>query len=448
MHWTTKSACFVFLYQYKARHIGTKKLKKPIQTMLGAALFSNAMGTAIPTNVSSVSNTTTTGLSHTTSMATTLNPYDVSTTAVFNATEAHPYACKNASIGIDMLNVKRGPYGMTPLMDAAADGCLEDLKSLIQKKAGLNVKDNNGRTALMYAVQSRRVDAVRLLLEESKSLPTTGVFSNNPVDQQNHEGFTALIQAVVNNEKVMVEELLKCCNPNLEIKDDEGHTALQYAAIFGHVDILKLLIDKKSNLETRDKEQRTPLISSVIQVKEIEPKTIRDTIALLIKSGAVLDAQSDQGVTPLMHAVKNNVLDIATLLIDSKANLDVQDGRGRTALVYAADTGINAVKLLIERKADMDIKDNEGKTLLMRVVIQSKADVVKELIGNKAKLDVQDSEGKTALIHAVIHNNIESARELIAKKANKEIMDRSGNSAFSYASDAHNIEIMKLLSSS
>ena len=93
-----------------------------------------------------------------------------------------------------------------------------------------NIQDNNGYTALIYAVYFQNIELVRLLLH----------YGANP-DIKNHVGKTALIYAVENNNIFIVRTLLQMrANPN--IQDSRGLTALFYAVDFNKFELVDLLL--------------------------------------------------------------------------------------------------------------------------------------------------------------------------------------------------------------
>src|SRR5262249_58041392 len=61
---------------------------------------------------------------------------------------------------------ERSPRDETPLMFASRNGNLDAMKVLLNHQAGVNAIENlRGTTALMWAVEQRHVEAVRLLVE-------------------------------------------------------------------------------------------------------------------------------------------------------------------------------------------------------------------------------------------------------------------------------------------
>ena len=125
----------------------------------------------------------------------------------------------------------------------------------------------------------------------------------------------------------------------------------------------------------------------------------------LIRAGAALDVQDNNGDTALMWAVQNNRLEMVQELIRASAALDLHDPldpdkNGKTALMYAALTNsLEIVKELIRAGAALDLQDNDGYyTALMWAVKFNHLEIVQELIRAGAAIDVQAKYGDTALM--------------------------------------------------
>jgi ankyrin repeat protein len=89
-----------------------------------------------------------------------------------------------------------------------------------------------------------------------------------------------------------------------------SYTALHKAASYEQVECVKVCIEMGANVNTRTHWQQTPLhgVASVRRGVEIA--------RMLLDAGAIVDAKTRNGHTPLYLAISNNRMDIARLLID------------------------------------------------------------------------------------------------------------------------------------
>lgn len=131
--------------------------------------------------------------------------------------------------GID-LNAKsenEGDAGWTPLMIATELRNIEFAETLLELKADVNVRDNNGRTALMLAAKYRNDAELRI---------------NGAAEIQ-----TRLIQMIAEG------------NADFNLADNDGKTALMLAAEFGSPEAVSILIQKGANINPRDDRGNTAL---------------------------------------------------------------------------------------------------------------------------------------------------------------------------------------------
>jgi ankyrin repeat protein len=131
----------------------------------------------------------------------------------------------------------------------------------------------------------------------------------------------------------------------------------------------------------------------------------RDLIARGIDIDAVGYTLPRHSLTALMCAVGFNNLEMVQELIRAGATLDLQDEDGETALHGAATNDhIEILQELIRAGATLDLQDEGGKTALMYAAKYKSVEmrfnhleIVQELICAGATLDVQDKKGRTAL---------------------------------------------------
>lgn len=126
-----------------------------------------------------------------------------------------------------------GSDGGKTLHIASYEGCARVVALLLAVKPSLaTVRDDKGHTALHL---SREDKIVKILLAVS---PSSGLIGN-------FEGATALIQAAQFGDLEKVRLLLAACPEALDMVDQYPRTALLWAALSRHHDIVSLLLAAK-----------------------------------------------------------------------------------------------------------------------------------------------------------------------------------------------------------
>ncbi|KAI0989746.1 hypothetical protein GJ496_005742 [Pomphorhynchus laevis] len=148
------------------------------------------------------------------------------------------------------INCKDG-LGWTPLMIAVSAGRHQAALFLIDSGASISQTNNNGQTALHFAVSKNRSELVNELLNNVDNQETV-------VNTSDVFGVSALHRAVSVASKEIVRRLVDA-GASAEIKDTEGNTALHLAALEGKIEVIQLLIHNNSDLlRTRNKEGKLP----------------------------------------------------------------------------------------------------------------------------------------------------------------------------------------------
>jgi len=131
-----------------------------------------------------------------------------------------------------------------------------------------------------------------------------------------------------------------------------GFVTLSQAASRGNLNRVKEIID--SGVDLNQNSLGYDAIRKASKEGHIE------IVRLLIEKGVKLEPASSNRSTPLMIAAEKGYIEIARLLIDKGANSNVQDSDGRTALFYATKMNqLRIVRLLLERGIDTE---SVGKT--------------------------------------------------------------------------------------
>jgi ankyrin repeat protein len=120
--------------------------------------------------------------------------------------------------------------------------------------------------------------------------------------------------------------------------------------------------------------------------------------AILISSGAGVNAKNKDGWTLLHEAAKNGCLKVAEILISSGADVNAKDTYGRTPLhrtVYWRHLEI--IKILLAHGADVNAKDNEGLTPLHLAALWGHLEVAEVFLAHGADVNAKTKDGKTPL---------------------------------------------------
>ena len=183
---------------------------------------------------------------------------------------------------------------------------------------------------------------------------------DDPVEKDWGEGTPTaprgtLLMCAARHENVQAVELLLGRNVNVNATNEDGQSALNWAARVGSVAVATRLIDEGAALELVVKRKgegpelgNTPLMQAAIFGKEAVAK-------LLLEMGASADTANKDGWTALMAAAQKGHEAVVQLLLDKGAAVDAVLKDGHTALIIAAQQGHEAVvKLLLDKGAAVD----------------------------------------------------------------------------------------------
>ncbi|KAJ9438249.1 Ankyrin repeat and KH domain-containing protein mask [Diplonema papillatum] len=197
--------------------------------------------------------------------------------------------------------------------------------------------------------------------------------------------------------------------------DERSDWQRQYwaAAFEGNTHLLRLLIEVGVSIEsTRGASLKTALHFAA-------EHALFQVVELLVEAGAEVDADSQNGWTPLCLAALHGDEKIAQYLIDAGANVNAVAER-KSALVHAIDSGnYEACRVLISGGADVNILSLDYSPL-MYAAASGHLPVVKLLVRSGADLNcTSPSHNSTAFSLALVNGRKNVAKYL--RKSGAEV---------------------------
>jgi ankyrin repeat protein len=257
----------------------------------------------------------------------------------------------------------------SPLIEAVKAVDAAAVRSLLQKRADVNVAEPDGSTALYWAAEKNQVEIAQLLI---------GAGAN--ASARTRYGGTPLAMASLNGNASFVDLLLKAgADPNTVTAN--GETVLMIAARTGVDAAVRALLSQGANPNSKEDHRGQSALMWAATEGHVE------AVRALIEAGADVTARSRQGWTALLFAARDGRMEVVRALLDAGANAnDSLDrsgggrggGAGRAGAPGEPARGASALSLaigslhyelaahLLERGADPNAA-NEGWTVLHQI---------------------------------------------------------------------------------
>ncbi|KAG4087429.1 ankyrin repeat-containing domain protein [Neocallimastix lanati (nom. inval.)] len=334
---------------------------------------------------------------------------------------------------VENISDKNNFYRLSPLFIALRRKNFNIIPILLEtNKIYIDDLDNNGNTALVYAVKYGNIELVKTMVKYGANI---NVKSNN--------GKPILIIAVKNNNIEIVRYLIKC-GIDLNNVDNNGDSALSIAIRCELLEISKILIDNGANINIKDGSSNTLLLTSLLtnneelysyllnkcndlNIKNYDDKTVLNIftekedlnkVKLIIYYGADINSVDIYGNTPLLIAINKKNDQLINYLIDYGADINIRDKNGDTPLIIATKRNyIKCCEKLIQSDVNVNCKDSYGNTPLMIAIKHEKIELVKMLIKDSC-LNEENNLGETPLSLAIGCNSMEMIKLIIKNGAN------------------------------
>lgn len=316
-----------------------------------------------------------------------------------------------------------------------------------RKFAEFQIKQRSAEEQFREALGRRDTGKITALLD-----------SGFEVNYKDLWGQTPLIRAIEETKDDTIVRLLLDRGANPSIKNSKGQTPLDRAVATNDTAIVLSLLERDADLK-----ESKPILHAVYN------KCSRDMLHLLVVAGADINERDLEGRTPLITAAYRGMVPSMEFLIERGADIEARDNYGGTALHNSAGpiAQTEALSTLLARGADIEARDKDGSTALHTAVLWGKKEVVSQLLARGADkdslgkdgetpltlairvspnyiirdallaagadIDRKNSRGHTPLMLAVMQEDEEAMQALLTAGADIDAVSHDGATAFSYA---------------
>jgi ankyrin repeat protein len=290
----------------------------------------------------------------------------------------------------------RGRHERTPLHGAIRDVGM--VQSLLNKGADVNCRQDDLRTPLHLAACDGELEVARVLVEHKAD-----------VDSRDNEGkapLCLLLEGDHNEGDILdlARSLLKHCT-DVNIRTTNEWTLLHAAAFWGRLEIARMLLDHGANPKVENKEGETPLYL-VSRGTCNSTEHVVGIARLLLERGVDVNAREKSNVkfTPLHTAAFRGRLELAKVLLGHGANANAVSEGGETPLHLVSrgeydsqEHGVSIARLLLEHCVDLDAQTKYHQTALHFAAFYGRPEITQLLLDHGANPNAEDELGSTPL---------------------------------------------------
>uniref|UniRef100_A0A1B6KEE8 PRANC domain-containing protein n=1 Tax=Graphocephala atropunctata TaxID=36148 RepID=A0A1B6KEE8_9HEMI len=232
-----------------------------------------------------------------------------------------------------------------------------------------------GYDLLCVAINSRNMDVAKLLVKKNCKLEGVG--------RGQSKSFKSLIRvAISHGDAELVGMLLERDTRKMWLEDLLVHQAV-YA---GRRDIVRLLLERGANVETRNLAMMTALHLAAVQGHA-------DIVKELLTSGADIESQDRDGRTSLFLAVSAGHKMVVKELLEQGADHECKFNGLKPLYVAASKGYVDIFRTLLAFGADFDGTNDFGQTPLHIACVKRRDVLVSSLLEAGADVNATDLKG-------------------------------------------------------
>jgi len=340
-----------------------------------------------------------------------------------------------------------------PLIFAIKYNKKEIIESLLLYGAHVNIQDRDGNTPLHFAVKYRHYELVTTLLHYGADHSLKNQAGESAYDLADTPEQTLLtsINSLVDTHAHNVFETARLGDLNRLIhsvqtpqqllqRNKEKQSLLHLAVLGNNIKVVLYLLNKGLDIDAEDDEGLTPLIIASSHARYL------NIAILLLDRHATVEHVSSSGHSALSVAIRNDNPEGALILVRRGANINIADNAHtpltltHTALLQyheSAPLYRELETLLLTKGAKVDVTLNSlGWTPLCTTVTKAQdkanSDHIRLLLQLGADVNYRDINGRTPLMLAASMGRVSSVKLLMSNYADHHIIDNFGWSALMF----------------
>jgi uncharacterized protein len=276
-----------------------------------------------------------------------------------------------------MTNKSKGKSQAKNLLEAVTAGDIAQVRELI--KAGADLSEWDEESPLSKAAEMGRADIVDVLLKAGADVNYGGIW-------------VPLCCAVRSRNAATVKRLLEA-KPKVDAQEEEGDTALMYAAGIGDLEMVKMLVAAGASPKKKDNDGETAIIygKDFPQVVEfLKPLSTKADVKYLEKELS----EPDETTEAFLSAVEAGDITQIKTMLDKGVKSGALGKSGESALHAAVDEeNMEIVELLLNAGASPNVRNQYGRTPLFVAAQNSNSELVERLLHAGADINAKEKLG-------------------------------------------------------
>ena len=346
---------------------------------------------------------------------------------------------------------------------AATGGHCGIIEALIKHHANPHATDKNNRTPLELATAAGHEQAIELLkaIEDmlQRGFPSTAYNA-------------ALLDCSRRGDHITVQKLIRM-GADIKYSDNDGKTALHYAATSRHVSCAKKLMEYGANPNALDAQKLSPLMYAI--------DADRNSVVRALLAGGADPLAATIVDAPIVRAIIKNKQESLQVMLDSGVDINWRDSNDNTLLHTALrEQKTEIIQILLERGADINVTRN-GEPLFLTAIKAGNDECIRTLMHHEGldyhakneqgegamhvaaqcgkievmvflakkagiALNVKDAAGRTPLHHAAITGRLQVVTQMVnIKFLNVNELDDDKKTPLYYAKREGNTQCAELL---